>query len=115
MDILTRLFSVIVNTAVAADVNVGVKIPLGPNNAGASNSYSTWEAYISDIYTFAQYIGVTLAVLMIVYSGILYVTSEGDSTKLSTAKEITIGALIGLAMLFMINFLAKVLGIDRIE
>lgn len=94
----------------ALNVSVGVTIP-GSNN---KTVYSNWGEYISDIYIFAQYIGVSLAILMIVYSGFLYVTSEGDSSKINTAKEITIGALIGLAMLFMLNFLAKLLGVTGI-
>jgi hypothetical protein len=98
------------NRATAANVPVGVNIP-GSNKT----VYKDWGEYVSDIYSFAQYIGISLAILMIVYSGFLYVTSEGDSSKLNTAKEITIGALIGLAMLFMINFLAKLLGVEGIS
>jgi hypothetical protein len=109
LEIISRL----TEKAAALNVAVGVNIPYATHNNGVG-TYSSWGNYLSDIYHFAQYIGVSLAILMIVYSGILYVTSEGDSSKLGTAKEITIGALVGLAMLFMINYLAKLLGVTGI-
>lgn len=92
--------------------SVGINIP-GANHMTGSG-YSSWQNYLSDIYRFSLNIGSSLAVLMIVYSGILYLTSRGDSTKINTAKEYTIGALIGLAMLYMIKFLSTVLGVGGI-
>lgn len=102
-----------IERALAADTPVGLPIPTGTRATGGS--YSNFESYVSDIYSFAQYVGVALAIMMIVYAGILYTTSAGDSNKLNTAKEIAIGALIGLAMLFMLNFLARLLGVSTLK
>lgn len=39
-----------------------------------------------------------VAVIMIIYSGFRYVTSAGDSAKVSTAKNALIYALVGIAV-----------------
>ena len=44
-------------------------------------------------------VGVVLAAIMIVYSGILYTTSQGDPAKTTLAKEFLFGAIIGLIIL----------------
>lgn len=104
---------VAVSSAANESTKIGINIP-GATRMTAGG-YSSWQNYLSDIYGFALDIGFSLAVLMIVYSAILYLTSQGDSSKINTAKEFTMGALVGLAMLYMVGVLAKLLGIQGIK
>jgi len=118
MNIFVRLFVDIFphlsSRAFAADNRTVIGVQIPGSNKTSYPMTGGWGEYLSDFYSYAQYVGISLAILMILYSAVLYVTSEGDSSKLGTAKEITIGALVGLAMLFMINFLARVIGIEGI-
>jgi hypothetical protein len=104
--------------ATSTSTSIGVPIPTTDSNGSLINgpsSYSSWGAYLSDIYKFAQYVGVFLAILMIVYAAVIYITSQGDTGKIGTAKEYLIGALVGLALLFLINYLARVMNISGIN
>lgn len=56
--------------------------------------------YVGQIYwRFALPIGVILTGFMIMYGGILYATSSGDSAKVGKAKEFIVEAIIGLTLL----------------
>jgi len=107
-----------IGRALAVDntnTTLGVGIPKDPANPdNVTKSYGSWQEYISDIYRLALYLGATLAFIMIIYAGFEYIGSGGDSTKIGRAKEYLVGALIGLAMLYLINYLATVLGIKGI-
>lgn len=50
-------------------------------------------------------LGIILAAIVIVYAGIIYATSQGDSTKTGLAKELITGALIGLAILLTAGYI----------
>ena len=60
----------------------------------------------------------TIALVLVLYAGFLYMTSGGDPTKVSKAKQILINAFIGLAIIasafaivsFIINALAQATG-----
>jgi len=99
--------------------SAGVGIPTGFDKdskiTNTTNSFNSWGDYLSAVYRFAEYIGFALATLMIVYGGIMYVTSQGDSGKIGTAKEYVIGALVGMALLYLVNVLAKYLNISGIK
>lgn len=56
-------------------------------------------ALIREILNIAVAIGVPVAVLAIVYSGFLFVSSRGDVKKLDEAKKIFFYAVIGAAIL----------------
>ena len=92
----------IINSAYA--VNVGIKIP------GTDTTEFTFNDYVSAWADFAIDLGMILATLMIVFVGFIYLTSEGDSTKISTAKGYLLGALMGLAILVLLKLLLFVLG-----
>lgn len=106
-------------TAPSTNTSAGVAIPTGydKNNkiTTTQNSFNSWGDYLSAVYRFAEYIGFALATLMIVYGGVMYVTSQGDGGKIGTAKEYVIGALVGMALLYLVNVLAKYLNITGIK
>ncbi|MFA5024769.1 MAG: hypothetical protein WC523_07530 [Patescibacteria group bacterium] len=99
-----------------SSTSVGIGLPKNPSDpTTVTTKYSSWQDYISDIYRLALYLGATLAFIMIIYAAFEYIGSGGDSAKINKAKEYLIGALIGLAMLYLINYLAYVLNIQGIE
>src|SRR3989338_10606446 len=55
-------------------------------------------------------IGVFLAVFMIIWSGIQWITSEGDKTKLQAAKTRLTYSIIGLLVIFLSFFIVNIIG-----
>lgn len=58
------------------------------------------------INIFSTLVGV-IAVIMIIYGGLRYITSGGDSTKITNAKNTIIYALIGLVVVALAQFIVK--------
>lgn len=59
------------------------------------------KSTIGDIYKWGTTIGSIAAVLVIIISGIQYITAAGDSAKVGTAKERIYQALAALVVLFL--------------
>ncbi|MFH1522826.1 MAG: hypothetical protein ABIE43_03335 [Patescibacteria group bacterium] len=59
----------------------------------------------------------SLALLMFIYGGIMFLVSAGNSEKVTQAKQIIVGAVVGLAIVFasymIITFVAQSLGIEQ--
>jgi len=59
----------------------------------------------------------SLALLMFIYGGVMFLISSGNSEKVTQAKQIIIGAVIGLVIVFtsymIISFAAQALGIKE--
>lgn len=66
--------------------------------------------YVNLILRWAYPVIGALAVLMIIYAGYLYMTSQGNSDKLNQAKEIIIGVITGIALLFLIGIILRTIG-----
>ena len=58
------------------------------------------------INVFSTLVGV-IAVIMIIYGGMRYITSGGDSGKITLAKNTIIYALIGLVVVALAQFIVK--------
>ena len=58
------------------------------------------------INVFSTLVGV-IAVIMIIYGGMRYITSGGDSGKITSAKNTIIYALIGLVVVALAQFIVK--------
>ena len=72
--------------------NTGIKNPLGSNIPDI-------PSFIRVIIDFVLLIGVPIVALALIYSGFLFVTSLGNSEKLTKAKKTFIYTLIGAAIL----------------
>ena len=61
----------------------------------------------------------SLALLAFIYGGILFLISSGSNEKVAKAKQVIIGAVIGLAIVFtsyiIIGFVFKALGVNTTE
>ena len=83
----------------------GVDIP------GQSEPITSYHDYMTTMLDFAKNLGLALAILMLIYAGYKYMTSQGNPTAINEAKDIVIGALSGFALLFLIYLLINVLNI----
>lgn len=96
----------------AAEVAVGI-CPDGSTPAAGASCSKTYNihTYFADIYSYAFKLGSVLVILMLIYGGYVYMTSQGDSTKLNTAKDRVVGAVLGYILLYVIGAIMKYIGI----
>jgi hypothetical protein len=53
-----------------------------------------------------------LAVLMLIYAGYLYMTSQGNPETVGQAKDIIVGVIVGILLLFLIGIILSTIGIQ---
>ena len=58
-----------------------------------------WTANLGEVLNLAYYIAGALAVVMIIYSGIQFITSSGDPNKATKARQTLLFSLVGLAVI----------------
>ena len=90
------------------DLGTGVDIPNAPVKV------TNFDTYISAILAFSYRAGGALALLMIIFAGYKYMTSQGNPTAINEAKEIISGAIIGLALLLLIALVLNILNLPNI-
>lgn len=98
--------------ATTTDITVtsSIKNPLGDN-------LQTIPSFIKKMIEIVLTIGVPVLVLAIIYAGFLYVSAQGNTKKLETAKDTLIGVLIGGALLLGAFVIAEAIGktVDEIK
>jgi|GEM_PF-1774050 len=92
------------NLVYGAEFTIG--LPFGPDA-----TFSNFSEYFTAIVNFAILVAGLIAVLVIVYAGMVYVQSQGQADRVSQAKELIAGALTGLALLLMIRLIVPTLNI----
>jgi hypothetical protein len=90
------LTSLLINPTHAATLSISSAIP-GTNFT--SGSAATPGVYIANFYQLALLLGGVLAVGGVVYGGVLYAASAGNSSRQSEGKEWIEAALLGLLLL----------------
>lgn len=85
-----------------AQVTTGVEIP------GHGTTFADFNAYIKAVFDFSLKLGVALTVLMLIFAGYKYMTSQGNPTALNEAKDIMIGSLSGFIMLLLVYLILNV-------
>ena len=88
-------------------VGVGVDVPSEPGKTDY-----TFPEYICAVYKYSLVIGASLSALMIIWAGYKYLTSQGNQTQISDAKDIVVGTLIGFALLVSIRLVLSFLNIS---
>ena len=90
----------------------GNPVELCPPGA-ACNATTDPGTIIGNVLNFLFIIGAVLAVVFLIWGGIKWITAGGDKTKVQSARDTIIGAIIGLvvafAAFFIINFVLKIL------
>jgi lysylphosphatidylglycerol synthetase-like protein (DUF2156 family) len=66
--------------------------------SSSSQSSKSLPAVIGDIVNIALFIIGAISVVMLIYGGITYSTSAGDSTKITKAKHTIMYAIVGLVV-----------------
>jgi len=87
---------------VFAQATISPAIPVSPAIPGMTSGVATSTApgaFVAGFYSFALMIGGVLAFGAIVYGGILYAVSAGNSSRQSEGKEWIKSALLGLLLL----------------
>jgi len=85
------------------------KVSVCPNGSSGTCD-EDFSSYIQGIYGFSIRLGGTLTVLMIIYAGYIYLTSQGDTSKINNAKDILTGTLLGFIMLLAAGLILNFLG-----
>ena len=121
-DTKTSAWSPVLGRAMAAKttekiIKVTVTKPPVSKGTACSNPINTEFGFVCDFGDFVNkflpfLIGILggIAFLMMIIAGYIYITSQGDQTKVGLAKEIIIGVLVGIALLFLIGVIMRQIG-----
>lgn len=78
-------------------------------------TFNGYTSYVKSFYGFTITLGASLAALMIVYAGYMYLVSQGDTTKLNKAKEIFTGAFLGFLLLLTVSTILNWIGLPAFK
>lgn len=99
--------------AAHAQISAGINAVSGADTG--LRSQPSVAAVITDVVVFLAGIVAALSVLMIVISGIMYITSQGDTARLDRAKSYLLYAVIGLIVAILswviVNSIAVAFGV----
>ena len=100
-------------TTGAADPSINVKI----NNPLGQNGPQNIQDFIKAIVQIVLYIGIPIVALAIIYTGFLFVSAQGNSEKLTKAKNALLYTIIGGALLLGAFVIANAIGstVDEIK
>lgn len=86
-----------------------------PTGTGVAKLSCAWIA-LQNVINAALVLSALVAVFLIIYSGIQYVTSGGDKEKVDNARKRLTYAIIGLIVIIfsfaIVNFIAQFTGLD---
>lgn len=71
------------------------------------DNISNFGQFLTRVFAWGIPITAGIAVLMFMYAGYLYMTSQGDTGKIGEAKEIIIGVIVGILLLFSVGVLMR--------
>ena len=55
----------------------------------------------------------SLSLLMLIYAGYVYMTSQGSPERITLAKDLIIGVITGIALIFLMGLLLRTIGTVR--
>jgi len=99
---------------VAAAQGVGHLVPC----EGADCKVKDFMTLIFNVINFVIFLGVIFSSLVFAYAGFLYITAQGDTTKIKKATKIFTGVAVGLLLAFtsflIIQLITSSLGLKDI-
>ncbi len=96
------LFALLATPLVAAEIDFDAD--LTPEEEAA---FDEILSPVMKIYRFIQYAVTVIAVLMLVFAGITFVTSGGDQAKKERAKQMGFGVVIGLVLVWIAPLIVR--------
>lgn len=95
----------------ATQTRLGVPIPIR-SGAGFQliHCVDSMKQYLGYLYNFLIIIAELSAVLMIIWGGYMYMASGGEPAKTTAAREIIMGAIIGLVLLLSARLIISTIG-----
>jgi Na+/serine symporter len=80
-----------------------LKDPLGNNISGASTAETEIYSLVGEVISYALWAVGALAVIFLIYGGLSFAMSGGDTEKVKKAKSIILYSVIGLALAILAN------------
>ena len=99
---LIKAHAYTINVPIAKDKDTGLP----------KTNYNSFNEYFLDLINYAVNLAFALAVLVIIFGALKYVTASGDDAKAKEGKDIIVGALVGLALLLLIKLILPLLGLE---
>ncbi len=73
--------------------------------------FSNFGDFVTAVYAWALPVVGAIALIIVIYAGFLYMTSQGDTNQIGTAKELLMGVVLGLLLLLTADiFLHNIIG-----
>jgi hypothetical protein len=73
----------------------------------------SYEAWLNEVWGWSLRIMIPLSVLILSAAGVIYMVSEGDSSRISLAKKLIVGVVSGIGLLVLSRILLiTILGED---
>jgi len=98
-----QIYWVIINGVILAPLRLAAQDAgsshVGDKGIGDLFKYKDINQFVSGLIGLALQIGVPIAAIMIMYSGFMFVTAQGNSTKIEEAKKMFFYTVIGAAIL----------------
>jgi uncharacterized membrane protein YuzA (DUF378 family) len=103
------------NVDVAEGLCSGAKIALGEDNCDDNGQAATSvSSIIQTVINIISIIVGVAAVIMIIVGGLRYITSSGDSSSVSSAKNTILYAIVGLVVVALAQILVRFV-IDKLQ
>jgi hypothetical protein len=77
------------------------------------NCLSTYEDWLGEVWGWSLRIMIPLSVLILSGAGVLYMVSEGDSSRIALAKKLIIGVFSGVGLLIVARVILNVIGVGN--
>ncbi len=82
---------------------------------GSTNTVGSLKTYLEDMYRFAFWTVGIAVVLMLTVGGFMYMTSAGNTSRMSTAKTVIFDAILGLILALMAWLFLYVINPDLVN
>ena len=100
--------AVYASSATECGVNQGAELRLGTGSCAVeSTGTSSLNALVKKVINILSVIVGVVAVIMIIIGGLKYITSGGESSNVSGAKNTIIYAIVGLVVVALAQFIVR--------
>lgn len=86
---------------------MGIESPWG--DQVAVSDVNSIQNPIFAVFNSLYWIGTALAIVIIIYGGVVLITSSGEESKIKSGQTIIQNALIGLVVLFLVKAIIQVI------